>query len=111
MAVDEMFVQRLNNLVNESGYSQKQIAALCHTTEASLSRYINGARMPNPAILANLATALHTTTDYMLGKTENDYAEIKAIVARSKEFFSAEQKKELSDILLEINERLFGEDD
>ncbi len=92
----------------ESKYTQKQIAMLCHTTEASLSRYMSGDRIPKPEILANLATALHTTTDYLLGKENKfkDYAEIKALVARSKEFWSSEQKKELSDILMGINERL-----
>ena len=92
----------------ESKYSQKQIAQLCHTTEASLSRYMRGDRIPKPEILANLATALHTTTDYLLGNDDKfkDFTEIKALVARSKEFWTSEQKKELSDILTGINERL-----
>ena len=69
---------------------------------------MNGDRIPKPEILANLATALHTTTDYLLGKENQfkDYAEIRALVARSKDFWTDEQKKELSDILTGINERL-----
>ena len=104
----EIFVRRLRELMFESKYTQKQIAMLCHTTEASLSRYMSGDRIPKPEILANLATALHTTTDYLLGKDDKfkDFAEIKALVARSKDFWSSDQKKELSDILMGINERL-----
>ena len=96
----------------KSSYTQKQIAALCHTTEASLSRYMNGERMPKPQILANLATALHTTTDYLLGHPDpfSDYAEIRALVARSRDHFNDEQRKELSDIVLGINKRLEWEE-
>ena len=32
-----------------------------------MSRYISGARDPNPKVIANIATALHTTSDYLLG--------------------------------------------
>ncbi|MCR5124031.1 MAG: helix-turn-helix domain-containing protein [Treponema sp.] len=108
MTEKEIFVRRLRELMFESKYSQKQIAQLCHTTEASLSRYMRGDRIPKPEILANLATALHTTTDYLLGNDDKfkDFTEIKALVARSKEFWTSEQKKELSDILTGINERL-----
>lgn len=108
MGDDEIFVRRLRELMFESKYTQKQIAQLCHTTEASLSRYMNGERIPKPEILANLATALHTTTDYLLGKSDpySDYAEVKALVARSRQYMTDEQKKELSDILMGINERL-----
>ena len=108
MAEKEIFVRRLRELMFESKYTQKQIAELCHTTEASLSRYMSGDRMPKTEILANLATALHTTTDYLLGRDDKlkEYAEIRALIARSKEFWSPEQKKELSDILMGINARL-----
>lgn len=111
MAKNEIFIKRFTGLLKESQYSQKQIAQLCHTTEASLSRYISGDRMPKPEVLANLATALHTTTDYLLGKSEKfaDFNEIKALIARSKDYYSDEQRKELSDILMEINDRIESE--
>ena len=104
MGTRETFIRRLRDLMEESHYSQRQIALLCHTTEASLSRYMNGERMPKPEILANLATALHTTTDYLLGNEEQfaNYAEIKALVARSKNQMTIEQRKELSKFLLDV---------
>lgn len=112
MDKEKLFVKRLHDLVFESRYTQKQIAQLCGITEASLSRYMNGERMPQPEILANLATALHTTTDYLLGKEEpySDYAELKALVSRSSQSFTEEQRKELSGILLGITERLEQEE-
>ena len=111
MPKNEIFIKRFTELLKESQYSQKQIAELSHTTEASLSRYVNGERMPKPEVLANLAPALNTTTDYLLGNTDKyaNFQEIKALIARSKDYYSAEQKKELSDILMEINERIDSE--
>jgi transcriptional regulator with XRE-family HTH domain len=108
MAKNEIFIERFKELLKESKYSQKQIAELCHTTEASLSRYVNGERMPKPEVLANLATALHTTTDYLLGKSDRfaDFNELKALIARSKNYYTDEQRKELSEILIDINDRI-----
>ena len=111
MTTEDIFKMRFNELLKESNYSQKQIAALSHTTEASLSRYVSGDRMPKPEILANLATVLHTTTDYLLGKTNkySDFQELKALIARSKDYYSEEQKKELTNLILEINDRIEAE--
>ena len=102
MGKSNIFAERFRHLVEESPYTQRQIAMLCNITEASLSRYINGERVPKAEILANLATALHTTTDYLLGKTSPfaDYAEIKTLVARSRHKMTQEQKKELAELLL-----------
>ncbi|MCM1321346.1 MAG: helix-turn-helix domain-containing protein [Bacteroides sp.] len=112
MDKSEVFVKRLRELVFQSRYTQKQIAQLCHITEASFSRYMNGERIPKPEILANLATALHTTTDYLLGNEDpySDYAELRALVARSNRYLTKEQRGELAGILLGITERLEQEE-
>ena len=101
-----VFLGRFRQLMFDSKYTQKQIAQMCQITEASLSRYMNGERMPKPEILANLATALRTTTDYLLGKDEPGYAEIRTLIARSAQRMTDGQRKELSNILMGINERL-----
>lgn len=108
MDVNEVFIKRLQDLMQKSGRSQRQLAQLCNTTEASLSRYVNGERMPKPEILSNLATALGTTTDYLLGREERHegYEEVLALVARSKENMTSQERKAISDILLGINDRL-----
>ena len=102
MGENNNFAERFRHLVEESPYTQRQIAMLCNITEASLSRYMNGERIPKAEILANLATTLHTTTDYLLGNPNpfTDYAEVKALVARSRQKMTPEQKKELADLLL-----------
>ena len=67
------FGQRLLNQMKKQGISQRQLADRLNTTEASLSRYVNGEREPKADMLANIATALNTTSDYLLGIENNDF--------------------------------------
>lgn len=98
--------KRLAELIRNSPYSRSQIAELCGTTEASLSRYVNGERMPKSEILANLATVFGTTTDYLLGNEEDwEYPRLRALVARSRGMMTREERRELSDIILGIHRR------
>ena len=72
-------------------------------TESAMSRYIKGDRVPKSNIVANLATALNTTSDYLISGKEsvNDFAEIYRLVARSKSIMSAEEIMELVRLLVE----------
>lgn len=105
--MNETFSDRLKLKMKESEYTQKQLAELVGVTEAAFSRYMTTKRIPKAEIVANLATALHTTTDYLLyGKdTYKDYAELRGIVARSMNKLTSKQKKDLADLLQEINNK------
>lgn len=103
------FAERLRKLMNESSMKQNELAQRARITEAALSRYLNDGRLPRIDVVANLATALNTTTDYLLGRTENadkefDFCGIKRLVARGSCEMSHEEKMELINIL-------FGERD
>lgn len=102
------FVARIKNLMSKSQYTQKQLAELCGVTEAAFSRYINMERFPKAEILANIATALNTTTDFLLTGTDRfqEYAEIKGIVARFKGEITNEQESELIELIKNINKRI-----
>ena len=86
--------------------TQKKLAETINVTEATLSRYINGEREPKSEIVANIATALHTTTDFLLGVEENEkvvsYPKISRILARNIDNFTPEQKNNLVKILLNL---------
>ena len=103
-----LFQERLAEKIKESELKQKELADLVGVTEVALSRYMTFPdRLPKTAVLANIATALHTTTDYLLGREDNiEFAEIKRMIARKKESFTDEQKQELQNLLLSINNRL-----
>lgn len=103
-----VFQERLTEKIKESGLKQKELADLVGVTEVALSRYLTYPdRLPKTAVLANIATALHTTTDYLLGRDENiGFAEIKRMIARKQENFTDEERKELQNLLGNINKRL-----
>lgn len=95
--------EKILMLLKKMDMSQKELSELINTSEANLSRYLSGERSINTETLSNIATALHTTTDYLLGKTDNvddfEYKDVERILARKSETMSREQKKKLLDIL------------
>lgn len=64
------FGRKLQSLLLKNKISQRKLATKIGVTEAAVSRYINNLQMPRPDILSEIATALNTTTDYLLGKEE-----------------------------------------
>lgn len=65
--------QRIKALREDSDLSQKELAANVNITEATLSRYENDLREPKVSIIIRLAKELNTTTDFLLGLSENPY--------------------------------------
>jgi len=97
--------QRILQAIRAKGISQRELASTIGLTEAVISRYISGERDPKPEVLANIATALHTTSDYLLGieNDEFDHPRICRIIARNASAMTEQEKKELISAL-------FGED-
>lgn len=81
----------------ERNETQKALAARIGLTEAVVSRYISGEREPKPEILANIATALHTTSDYLLGIEQDgfDFPRIQRMIARNANEMTQQEKKAL----------------
>ena len=102
--------ERIAGLLMEQGKTQRELAKQVGTTGASISRYIKGDRVPNGPILANIAKALHTTTDYLLGneKDSNDpeleYNYTQRAIARNANRWSKKQKLDLVNALFENEE-------
>ena len=66
----EIFAERFGELLRLRNYSQKELAQKTNLTESAVSRYLSGERTPRGAILLNIANALGTSMDYLLGKTD-----------------------------------------
>lgn len=95
--------EKIRDLMDKLALSQKQLAELANVTEVSMSRYISGERDPSIETLANIATALHTTTDFLLGKEsekEFEFRNVKTLLARSAKQLTNKQKREIIDALL-----------
>ena len=102
--------ERIAGLLREQGKTQRKLAEQAGVTEASISRCIKGDRVPRSAIIANIAKALHTTTDYLLGNEidsndpELEYNYTQRAIARNANRWSKKQKLDLVKILFFENE-------
>ncbi len=96
---------RISQLLRTRNIQQKELAEQIGITETAISRYIAGTREPKPEVIANIATALHTTSDYLLGIENNDFNfhQVRRIIARNSSSMTEQEKKAL------IN-ALFGEE-
>lgn len=71
---ENVLKERLSNILNERGISQKWLADAANTKEATISRYVNGVnKSARLEILHDMAKALHVTTDYLLGLSDVPY--------------------------------------
>ena len=99
---ENIFARRVKDLMKENRYSQKKLCEICGITEAAFSRYMTSGRMPRTDVLANIANTLHTTSDYLLGNDAHyGYAQLKILLASSKDDLSKNQKISLMKILMD----------
>jgi transcriptional regulator with XRE-family HTH domain len=66
-----LFSERLTALMKSKGFTQKDFAEKANITASAMSYYVKGTRTPSGEVLARIAKSLDTTTDYLLGNTEN----------------------------------------
>lgn len=94
---------RILSLLKQSGYSQKELASMVGVTEAAMSRYLKNEREPKIEVVANLATALNTTIDYLVsGRSEsNTFDEVYHLVSRSTVTMTPDEKMKLLKLLLD----------
>lgn len=100
--------ERIADLLNENGLTQRELAERVGVTEVSMSRYISGSRVPKAPIIASIATALHTTSDNLLGTEEkadfdSEYYKIHRLIARNASQMTKKQRNELIQVLLEAS--------
>lgn len=93
---------RITELLKEKNMAQKDLAMMIGVTESALSRYINNEREPKIEVLANLATVLDTTVDYLTrgAKPETDFDEIYRLVARSSYSLTEQQKMQIIEAVM-----------
>lgn len=66
-----MLASRLKNLRKERDLSQEQLAHIVGTTKGTISNYENSHSTPSNEMLVSLADELQTSTDYLLGRTDD----------------------------------------
>ena len=95
------FGERLQSILQSRGVTQRELAARIGTTEATICRYVTGDREPKADMLANIATALHTTSDYLLGieHDEYDFPRVKRLIARNASAMTDQERRALISAL------------
>ena len=99
----ERIGDRLSRLLKESGYTQKEFALMCGVTEAAMCRYLKNDREPKIEVVANMATALNTTVEYLIsGKEDNSsFEDVYRLVSRITITMTDEEKLRLIKLLME----------
>ena len=97
----ERIGDRILALMKQSGYTQKELAGMVGVTESAMSHYVKNEREPKIEVVANLATALNTTSDYLIygRKEEASFADLENLVARSIATMTLEEKMKLAELL------------
>ncbi len=97
MALD---TQKVRKLMLQRKINQKDLADMCGVTEAAMSRYLAGTRQPKSETLANMATALDTTSNDLLGlEAPTNADDIVRLVARNASGIPQELRLKLIQIL------------
>lgn len=63
--------KRIKELRESFGLSQDELASRIGTSQRQISFYENGKNEPTAHVLDALANALNTTSDYLLGRSDN----------------------------------------
>ncbi len=98
------FALRLEQALKDKGITQKELAARAEVTEAAVSHYIKGDRTPRSSVLARIAVALGTTSDYLMEGVSpsalEEFGRVKRLIARNVATMSPAQKKEIINLLI-----------
>lgn len=65
------YYKRLRELREDHDLTQRQLAGILHMTQTQYFRYEQGYRDIPTDVLITLAALYHTSTDYILGLTNN----------------------------------------
>ena len=97
-----MLGNRIEEKMKKQKLSQKDLALMIGVTESALSRYINDERAPRLDVLANMATALNTTVDYLITgmEEETDFDSLYRLVARGSQNLDEIEKMKLIEAIL-----------
>lgn len=71
-----MIAERLKLARKRQKITQEKLAELANTTKSTISNYENSYSSPSADMILTLAEVLHTTTDYLLGRTDQPDIEI-----------------------------------
>lgn len=67
-----LFNEKIKEALNESKYSQKQIAQILNISEGNITNWKKGDDLPSIEILYRLCMLLNISSDYLLGLEDDN---------------------------------------
>ena len=102
--MDKNMGDRMKELLTKKGLTQKELASKAGCTDAAISHYIKGDRIPRASVVSKIAIALGTTSEYLMEGIPTDVTEevdyAKRLIARNVTQMSASEKREILSILM-----------
>mgnify|MGYP003369424863 CR=1 FL=1 len=100
---------RIKELLEEKGITQRKLSELTGMTESAISHYIKGDRIPRGMNLIKIAQALGTTADDLLScdqetDKKRDLIYAKSLIARNAAQMTMEEKIEFMRLLMEASD-------
>lgn len=65
----DIFKGNLKSLMDEVGYNQQELAQEAKIDQSTISKYLNGTRMPSVRALNNISIALNCTINELIGNS------------------------------------------
>ncbi|MBW0437970.1 helix-turn-helix transcriptional regulator [Lactobacillus crispatus] len=69
-----VFSNRLKTLRENAGWTKTYVATLLHLPLTTYANYEYGKREPDIDTIAKISTLFNTSTDYLMGKTDNPFS-------------------------------------
>ena len=100
--MEEKLHHRVKALMKEQGMTQRELARRSGLTEASVCKYLSGARTPQAEAVVLLAKALGTTSDYLLSIKRDEgsiYLDLEKQILENKTNLTPEERMGLIMLL------------
>lgn len=110
--MEKVFAERLTSLLNTKNMTQKELATNANVTEAAMSYYTRGDRIPRQDVLVRICEALGCSSDYLLGRTDNVAPATElTYIQRGLQKLDAEQLKRAEKLLAAAFDDIFNEEE
>lgn len=91
------FGDRLRDIRQQKNFNQEQLAEAMNLTQAAISQFEKGQRMPTPANIMKFAEVLGVSKDDLVGNEEGDFERVKLM--RNIQSLSPESVRKINDIV------------
>lgn len=106
----EVFSQRITKLIESNGTNQRNFAISLGLNNGTVSRWMNGIRLPNIEYLIDIHNKYHVSIDWLVGLGDDITSKLNPELQELVDLFNI-AKPEDKKVIMTILERYKGEND